>query len=304
MTNGMNGDLPLVSFIAVNYNATPDTLEFLLSARQLTYANIEIILVDNASRENPEAVIKKDFPEVKFIRSDINLGFAGGNNLGIQVAKGEYIFFLNNDTILFHDFLEPIITFMMNHPEVGMASPKVLYPDGKTIQYAGAVGISPYTGRGKRIGLYEEDKGQYDTCYKTDLGHGAALVIPKKIIQEVGPMPELFFLYYEEHDWCEQVKRAGYSMYYLGNSKILHKESVSTGGDESPLKVYYLTRNRILFMRRNFGGFPYVAGLAFFFLISVPKNTLKYLLKGKTNLLRSFYRGIVWNLLNYKLAYK
>jgi len=89
---------------------------------------------------------------------------------------------------------------------------------------------------------------------------------------------------------------------YLCNSKILHKESVSTGGDESPLKVYYLTRNRILFMRRNFSGLPYFAGLLFFLLISVPKNSLKYLIKGKTNLLKSFYQGIVWNIFNYKLA--
>lgn len=300
----MHRDFPLVSFIAVNYNATGDTIEFLESAKKITYPNIEIILVDNASKENPEAIIRKQFPEITFIRSEKNLGFAGGNNLGIAAAKGEYLFFLNNDTLLFPDFLEPIISFMQANPQVGMASPKVLYPDGKTIQYAGAIGISPYTGRGKRLGLFEEDKGQYDKCYKTDLGHGAALIIPRQIIDKVGPMPELFFLYYEEHDWCEQVKRAGYTMYYLGNSKILHKESVSTGGDESPLKVYYLTRNRILFMRRNFSGIPYFAGLLFFLLISVPKNTLKYLVKGKTKLLSSFYRGIVWNLLNYKLAYK
>jgi GT2 family glycosyltransferase len=300
----MNRETPLVSIIAVNYNATKDTLEFLESARRLTYPNVEIILVDNASRENPEHAIVTNYREVKFIRSEVNLGFAGGNNLGIKVASGDYFFFLNNDTILYHDFLEPIIAFMESHKEVGMATPKVLYPDGKTIQYAGAIGISPYTGRGKRLGLFEEDKGQYDKCYKTDLGHGAALIVPRKVVEEVGVMPELFFLYYEEHDWCEQVKRAGYSMFYLGNSKILHKESVSTGGDESPLKVYYLTRNRILFMRRNFGGLPYVAGLLFFFLVSVPKNTLKYLFRGKTKLLKSFYQGIVWNLLNYNLAHK
>jgi GT2 family glycosyltransferase len=298
----MNREYPLVSIIAVNFNATKDTLEFLESAQNLTYPNVEIILVDNASRENPESAILPKYSKVKFIRSEKNLGFAGGNNLGINASTGDYLFFLNNDTILFPDFLEPIITFMESHKHVGMASPKVLYPDGKTIQYAGAIGISPYTGRGKRLGLFEEDKGQYDKCYKTDLGHGAALIVPRKVVEQVGVMSELFFLYYEEHDWCEQVKRAGYEMFYLGNSKILHKESVSTGGDESPLKVYYLTRNRILFMRRNFSGLPYFAGLLFFLLISVPKNSLKYLVKGKTNLLKSFYQGIVWNIFNYKLA--
>lgn len=298
----MSREFPLVSIITVNYNAPEDTLEFLKSVKALTYPNLEIIVVDNASKVDPRESITKAYPEVIYIRSEQNLGFAGGNNLGIKISKGDYLFFLNNDTLLYHDFMEPIINFMEAHPDAGMASPMVLYPDGKTIQYAGGIGINPYTGRGKRVGLFEEDRGQYDSCYKTDFGHGAAMIVPRKVITDVGLMPELFFLYYEEHDWVEQVKRAGFTMYYIGTSKVLHKESVSTGGFESPLKVYYLTRNRLLFMRRNTTGVPYIVGLLFFMLISIPKNTLMYLLRGKLNLLKSFYQGIGWNLVNYKIA--
>lgn len=292
---------PLVSFITVNYKSLPDTIEFLESALKVTYPNIEIIVVDNNSPTGkPTEEIRQRFPTVKFIYSDKNLGFAGGNNLGIKAAKGEYYFLLNNDTLLFPDFLEPIIEFMLAHPDAGMASPKVLYPDGNTVQFAGAIGISPFTGRGKCLGIYEQDTGQYDRNYETDLGHGAALLIPRKVVEKIGLMPEVYFLYYEEHDWCEIMKRAGYKMYFLGISKVIHKESMTTG-PESPLKTYYMTRNRLIFMRRNFTGLPYLFGMIFFLFISVPKNTINYLLQGKQNLLKSFYKGVWWNVANFKI---
>ena len=290
---------PLVSFITINYDHLSDTVEFLESAKALTYPNVEIIVVDNNSpNEKPSEEVKRKYPHVRFIQNSKNLGFAGGNNAGLKVAKGDYFFLLNNDTLLPKGFLEPIIQFMETHTDAGMASPKVLYPDNVTLQYAGARAISALTGRGKRLGLFEKDTGQYNTNYKTDLGHGAALIIPKKVADLVGPMPELYFLYYEEHDWCEQVKRLGYTMYYIGESHIIHKESISTGGDESPLKVYYLTRNRLLFMRRNFSGLPFLLGLLFFLLISTPKSLAKYVVQGKFKLANSFLRGIGWNLGN------
>jgi len=295
----MQPPYPLVSFITVNYDHLSDTIEFLESAKALTYPNIEIIVVDNNSpKEKPSEEVKRKYPNVRFVQNSRNLGFAGGNNAGLRVAQGDYFFLLNNDTLLPTGFLEPIIHFMETHADAGMASPKVMYPDNTTIQYAGARGISPVTGRGKRLGLFEKDTGQYNTNYKTDLGHGAALIIPKKIADLVGPMPELYFLYYEEHDWCEQVKRLGYTMYYIGESYIIHKESISTGGGESPLKIYYLTRNRLLFMRRNFSGLRFLLGLLFFLLISTPKGLLTFLLRGKFQLMRSFLSGIWWNVVN------
>ena len=150
---------PLVSFITVNYNSTPDTIEFLLSCEKLNYKNIEVFVVDNASKVDAAKEIKESFPWVKYIRSEKNLGFAGGNNLAVRQAKGEYLFFLNNDTLLFPDFLENIVDFMQSHPDAGMASPKVLFGNGTTIQYAVTTEIN-FLGRGNRIGLHEEDHGQ------------------------------------------------------------------------------------------------------------------------------------------------
>jgi GT2 family glycosyltransferase len=287
---------PLVSIIIVYYNTLKDTLELLDSIKKLTYPLIEVIIVDNANDLRFKEKINRDYTTVTFVQSKNNVGFAAGNNLGIQVASGKYLLFLNSDTLVFSDFLEPMIDFLELHPEVGMASPKVLYPDGKTIQYAGARAISPYTGRGKRLGLGEIDQGQYDLCYKTELGHGASLIVSRTTIQKIGFWPEIYFLYYEEHDWCEQAKRAGLLMYYLGNSKTIHKEALSTGGLQSPLKVYYMTRNRLLFMRRNSSGVKLFIGLVFYFLISAPKDFLKYLISGQFNLIYSFFGGIFWHL--------
>jgi GT2 family glycosyltransferase len=297
-------DNPLISLITINYISIKDTIEFLESAQKLTYKNVEIIVVDNNSPTGrPTQEIRNRFPQVKFIDSAENLGFAGGNNLGLKIAKGDYYFLLNNDTLLYPDFLEPIVTFMISHPDVGMASPKILYPDKETIQFGGAIGISPFTGRGKCLGIYEKDAGQYDKCYETDLGHGAALIVSRKAVELAGLMPEVYFLYYEEHDWCEIVKRKGFKMYFIGTSKVIHKESVTTG-PESPLKVYYMTRNRLIFMRRNFSGLPFYFGLLFFTFFSIPKNTITYLMKGKNELLKSFYRGISWNLSNLRANIK
>jgi GT2 family glycosyltransferase len=293
---------PLVSIITVNYNQTGVTRELLRSLRDVTYPCLEIILVDNASADQSIEALAHEFPEIIYIQTGQNLGFAGGNNVGIKASKGDYIFLVNNDVEVTPHFLEPLVDIMEENPKVGMASPKVLYPDRKTIQYAGTTSINPITGRGKTIGLFESDRGQYDKIYKTDLGHGAALLVRRKVIEDVGMMPEIYFLYYEEHDWCEQVKRMGYEMYYVGISSVIHKESVSMGGTESFIKVHYLHRNRLLYLRRNTEGFSFILGLIFLFGVAIPKKVLLFLLRGKFDLIRAVGKGISWNFSNPKLT--
>ena len=151
------------------------------------------------------------------------------------------------------------------------------------------------TGRGSKIGHGEKDIGQYDQSRLTDLAHGAALMIPMKVVSEVGLMPDIFFLYYEEHDWCEMVKRAGYKVMYVAESTIYHKESMSVGKN-SPLKSYYMARNRLMFMRRNSKGLNYVLSLLYFIVISFPKKVFTHLLKFEFGLLSTYVKGVTWNL--------
>jgi GT2 family glycosyltransferase len=293
---------PWVSIITVNYNQSKVTCELLQSLQKVSYPNVETIVVDNASpNDNPE-IIRELHPEVSLIRSEKNLGFAGGNNLGIMQAKGDYLFFLNNDTEVPAGVLEPMVELLESHPEIGAVSPKILYFHSPgLIQYAGFTPISPWTIRNNSIGYKKPDSPEYDRLSPTHSVHGAAMMIPRRVINEVGMMPEIYFLYYEEHDWAAMIKRAGYKIYYQPASYILHKESVSTGKD-SPMKTYYITRNRLLFARRNFRGLPFIFSLLFQTFISIPKNILLYLLKGQILHFKAYLKGIFWNLKNRKLT--
>ncbi len=287
---------PLISIITVNYNQTQYTCELLESLRRAQYSNLEIIVVDNGSRISPEQELNQKFPEAQVIVSSSNLGFAGGNNLGIKAAKGKYLFFLNNDTEVDPDLFNPLIRLFESTPDAGIASPKILYHNSnETIQYVGCSRLNPYTGRNHREGFKEHDRGQYDTLRTTDLAHGAAMMVPRTVIDKAGMMPELFFLYYEELDWCETIKAAGYKIYVVPQSKVYHKESMSIGKN-STLKTYYMTRNRLLFMRRHTSGLIKLSWILFFMFVSVPKNTVMYVLRQEFDHLQAFWRGALWNL--------
>lgn len=287
-------NLPLISIITVNYNGNEITDLFLKSIFEITYKNIEVFVVDNNSAISPD-ILKVKYPSINLIKSPNNVGFAAGNNLAIRQSKGKYCFLLNNDTEVTYHFLEPIVELMEGNPNIGIASSKLLYfskPD--TIQYAGHNGINFYTGRGFGVGFMETDSGQYNQSYQTQLGHGAAMLISKKAIEKVGLMAELFFLYYEEIDFCERIKQAGFQIWYCGQSVVFHKESITTG-KSSPLKTYYLTRNRLIYTKRNTRGFQHYACIIFFMLIAFPKGALQLILKKEFKLLKAFLRGVFWN---------
>ncbi|UII81017.1 glycosyltransferase family 2 protein [Flagellimonas sp. CMM7] len=292
----------LVSIITINYNESEVTLDLLQSIRGLTYPNYEIIVVDNASpKDNPD-IIKEKYPEVNLVKSKENLGFAGGNNLGIKQAKGDYLLFINNDTIVPKGFIEPLVETLQEDKTIGMVSPKIKFHwDPTLIQYAGYTPMNHWTIRNNSIGYHQKDDGDFDKAGETQSIHGAAMMVPKSVVESVGMMTEIYFLYYEEHDWAEMVKRAGYKIYYQPKSHILHKESVSTG-KFSPLKTYYISRNRILFARRNFKPFQLFISLLFQCFVSIPKNTLVFIIKREFEHLRAFWRAISWNLTNKTTA--
>jgi GT2 family glycosyltransferase len=291
---------PLVSVITINYNQARVTCQLLASLRQVTYPRLEVIVVDNASPQEDPGCIAGEFPEVTLIRSKTNLGFSGGNNLGIARARGQYLLFLNNDTEVAPGMIEPLVALFENNPRAGIASPKILYyGTDNLIQYAGSRGINRWTGRSITIGQQEKDLGQHNTSRPTSLVDGAAMMIPRHVIAQVGPMPELYFLYYEELDWCESVKRAGFTAHYVAQSTVYHKESVSVG-KASVLKTYYLNRNRLLFLRRNFRGWSFFTSSLIFLLLALPKSTLLFGLKRDWHHCRALWQGLKWHLANGK----
>ncbi len=302
----MKNDLktyPLVSIITVNYNQSKVTLDLLQTSRDLNYPNFEIIVVDNGSpSDNPE-VLKEAYPEINLIISKENLGFAGGNNLGIKAAKGEYLFFVNNDTEVTPGLIEPLVELLEQDKTIGMVSPKIKFHWNKElIQYAGYTKMNPYTIRNSTIGFHQKDNGQLNDIVETEAGHGAAMMVPRSVVEKVGLMPDVYFLYYEEHDWAAMIKRAGYKIFYQPKAEIFHKESISTGKG-SPFKTYYLNRGRILFTRRNIRGSQRFLSLLFQHCISLPKNALVFMVKGQFKHLMAYLKAYVWNLTHYKGIY-
>jgi GT2 family glycosyltransferase len=289
---------PLVSIISVNFNQTAVTAELLKSLAKCTYPNREIIVVDNGSTLDPADSLGDIYPEIILLKSAENRGLAGGNNLGAGKAKGEYLLFLNNDTEVDPGFLEPLVARLQSDPRIGMVSPKIrFYHTPDTIQYAGYTPLNKITLRQHLIGYRERDTGQYDVARPVYSIHGAAVLVPGHVISGVGLMSERYFLYYEEHDWAERVKRAGYLLYYEPASVVLHKESVSTGRN-SPLKTYYLYRNRMLFARRNCRGWQKIAALLYLSLIAYPKGCISHLAGGHIDLAKSVCKAFFWNMLN------
>ena len=302
---------PLVSIITVDYNGLEVTLELLRSIRRNSYRHVEVIVVDNASRQSPRAAIEAEFPEVTVIESPENLGFAGGNNLGIAAATGDYLFFINNDTELTDGCIETLLAVFERYPDAGAVSPLLCYfpedgtpghsPTPDRIQYAGTTRVHPLTARNRTIGAHEPDTGQYELpAHRTAYAHGAAMLLPRRLVEATDGMPENFFLYYEELDWCAHLERLGYPSYVAPTARVYHKESYAVS-KVSDLKSYYLTRNRILFMRRNYPWWQVAGFWVFLFGFTVPKAVLQHLLRGETSQLRAFFRGIGWHFRHLRL---
>ncbi|WP_298651192.1 glycosyltransferase family 2 protein [uncultured Proteiniphilum sp.] len=280
-----------ISIITVNYNGIKDTAKMIESVQSNLSIPYEIIVVDNGSKRDESLLLEKGYPFIKTIRSEKNLGFAGGNNLGIRQAVGNYLFFLNNDTVLRDNSLHYLVETMQMDPKIGGASPKILFNDAcGHIQFAGYTPLSEITIRNQTIGFNESDNGQYDTLSRTPYLHGAAMLVKREVIEKVGLMPECYFLYYEELDWSTQITKAGYELVYEPRACIYHSESNSTG-KESPLKIYYLTRNRLLYTQRNRTRKSRTLSIAYQVLVAYPKNVLKFVIRLKIPLAKACIKG-------------
>ena len=279
-----------LSIITINYNGLKDTCELIKS---IPFNNeMEVIVVDNASTQDEPSVISERYPQIKVIRSPRNLGFAGGNNLGIKEAKGKYVLLINNDTY-FKDFkIEPLIKRLESSEKIGIVCPKLRFAWGNNpIQFAGYTPLSPITVRNQAIGFCDEDHDQYNTARPTPYAHGAAMLIKREAINKVGLMPECFFLYYEELDWSMIFTRAGYEIWYDPACTVYHKESQTTG-QNSPLRTYYITRNRLLLVKRNYKGINKY--LSYIYLIGIVelRDILKYTFTRQPSLLKAVLKGL------------
>ena len=279
-----------LSIITINFNGLKDTCELIDS---IPFNNdLEVIVVDNASKKDEASYIFEKYPQAKVIRSQQNLGFAGGNNLGIKASKGKYILLINNDTYFKEYNIDALIKRLEASDRIGMVCPKLRFSWGNNpIQYAGYTALSSITVRNKSIGFGEEDHGQYDTAHPTPYAHGAAMLIKREALEKVGLMPECFFLYYEELDWSMMFTRAGFEIWYDPACTVYHKESQATGKN-SPLRTFYIVRNRLLLVKRNWKGITKYLSYAYLLGAVGVRDILKYALSGKWKLLKATTNGL------------
>ncbi len=279
----------LISLVTVNYNHSNLTLDLMHSLNALQEVGFELIIVDNGSKIPFETSVPMNYP-YSIIHTGKNLGFAGGNEVGMKEANGDYLYLINNDTEIHMPFVKSIVDCFTFRTQLGMLSTLIRFYDTRLLQYAGSTELSKITLRNESIGFGDRDASAYLGYRKTGFIHGASVVIPKKVYEEVGGMWEPYFLYYEEYDWCARVKEAGYDIGVLGDVEILHKESASVGR-MSPLKIRYMTRNRLLFARRNVKNWWPITMLYLTVVVGL-RDVLKYALTGQFNLIQPVLQGI------------
>jgi len=281
-----------VSVIAINYNSLNDTLEFLDSVYDQKGVHLEVIVVDNASDERPNDKIKSKHPDTIVINSSKNLGFAGGNNLAMKQATGEFLFLINNDTILQENTIQNLIRAFSTNQNIGVVCPKIKFYDNQSIiQYAGFEPMNFFTGRTSAIGSQSVDDGSFDKSGFTAGAHGAAMMIRKDVAEQTGYFDESYFLYYEEWDWSVRIKKAGFEIFYEPSATVIHKQSMSVG-KANPMKTYYLNRNRLLFILKNAQVHQRIFFGLYFFLIAMPVNLLRF--RGKREHQKAIFDIYQW----------
>ncbi len=248
---------PRVTIIILNWNGLEDTLACLASLNQLDYPAYDIIVVDNGSSDNSVAAIRAAYPQVILIETGDNLGYVGGNNVGLEHTKttgAGYALLLNNDTEVDPNFLSLLVEAAEADPTVGIVGPTIYYFDRPDVIWSAGGAIDWGQGTTQMIGLDEVDRGQFGKQPRpVDFVTGCTLLIKMLLVEQVGLLDPRFFAYYEETEWCVRVTRAGFKILHVPRAKIWHKIS-PIAREASPHVHYYMTRNRLLFLKLSRAG--------------------------------------------------
>ncbi|MDA8412919.1 MAG: glycosyltransferase family 2 protein [Desulfobacteraceae bacterium] len=279
---------PNVHIIILNWNGWQDTIECVESCLRLTYSNFHILIVDNYSTDNSYSILRKKFPDIDVLQSGDNLGFSGGNNVGIRfaLARGaDYIWLLNNDTTVDANALTALVTVADSDSRIGIVGSKLYYHDTPNkIAFAGGYWKQspqhPY-----HFGIDEEDQGQFDEIKEVDFITGCSLLIKSAVIAEIGEMHEEYFLYWEDIDWNACADEKGWKILYVPQSHVWHKVSASTG-DKPMIQTYYNVRNRLLFMSRHLPN-KVVATVVRSVVVAI-----RYVMKGEKFTSAAYFKGL------------
>ena len=244
-----------VAAVVLSWNGRDDTLACLTSLARADYSPLTLIVVDNGSADGTADAIAERFPAVEVIRNGTNVGFAEGNNVGIRRALelgADAVLVLNNDVEVASDAVSALVAEMRRRPDAASLSSKVLYarpPD--RIWFAGAT-FDPRSGyNGRLVGYREPDDGRFEDVVETDRACGAAMLVPRRVLEEVGLFDSHLFAYSEDTDWSLRATSRGYRHLVVPASRVWHKVSSASGGESSPGTIYYDLRNLLVVCERH-----------------------------------------------------
>lgn len=288
---------PLVSVIIVNWNGIRFLENCLGSLSKVKYKNIEILFVDNASKDDSVAYVKKNFPNIKIIINSKNLGYAGGHEEAFRKAKGELLLLLSTDTIVEKNLLTELVKAIYSKDNIGAVMPKLLmYPRKNLIDSIGsfflASGILYHMGRDK-----DQSKSQYNRSMEIFSGKGACMLFKKEVLAKTGLFDKDYFAYFEETDLCHRVWLSGNRVIYWPNTSVCHMQGGSSKQMVPSFILFHSYKNILC---------TYIKNLSLIYLIQVLPATLiiyqcgffAYLLTGKFRIAWAFQKAIFWNIYN------
>lgn len=245
---------PKVAIVILNWNGKEDTLECLASARQLDYKNHEIVVVDNGSTDDSTDAVTKQYPDVTLLQTGSNLGYAGGNNVGIKYAlshDAKYILILNNDVIVAPDLITEFLNAVNFLPTGSVLGAKIYSYDQPDTLCSFAGRWDSATNRFEYIGNNQKDDQFFNCPLQVDYVIGCSLFVSAETFNDIGLMDEKFFLNYEETDWCYRARAKGHQCVVIPKARIWHKVSSSFGGANSPIHTYFMSRNELIWAKRH-----------------------------------------------------
>ena len=243
---------PFVVTIILNTNRCEDTLACLKSLEQTTYKNHKVLVLDNYSTDGSIDAIGENFPHVQIVPLQDNFGYAGNNNVGIEMALkqgADWVFILNEDTIVDSDCISLLVANGESNMQIGMLGPMVYhYNEENVIQSAG--GKMSKFWDGYHLGQNEIDQGQFVQPHNVDWISGCAIMVRQTLIENIGMIDEDFFYYWEETEWCLRVREAGWEIQHVPAAKIWHK-GVQRNYSPKPIVTYYNTRNHLFMLSKH-----------------------------------------------------
>lgn len=268
--------------------------ETLTSLLGMAHPNVSFVIVDNGSTDGSRKMVKENYPMFEFIENGKNLGVGEGYNVALRLGmerNADWVFLLNNDISVAPDMLVNLLQIGKSNPRIGILGPKTYFHARPNILWYAGGNVNFFTGIISHRGIYEEDRGQFDTTGETDYVNGCAMLVRRTVIAKVGLFDSVFHpAYSEDADYCLRAKRAGFSLMYVPTAKLWHKVSASSGGGMSPTKTRLKVEHNFLVLKRHAKWYHWltipwcIGGMTFLFV-------LRELLKGNVKVVAALFRG-------------